>query len=131
MNDKPSRIWVLALGDAVAILLFVLIGRRSHSLATGLDAAIETLKTVAPFWVGWFVSAVGLGAYRPSAWAGAREAVVAVLKAIVPALIIAILLRALVERGFSPPAFYLVAGTAMLALLIIWRVIYSKVKRSD
>ncbi|NOX61478.1 MAG: DUF3054 domain-containing protein [Chloroflexi bacterium] len=127
MNDKTPRIWLLALGDAIAILLFVIIGRRSHSLATGLDAAIETLRTVAPFWVGWFLSATWLAAYRRSAWSSAGSAIMTVLKAILPALIIAILLRALIEGGFSPISFYLVGGTAMLLLLILWRLIYWKI----
>lgn len=123
----PRSSVFLYLGDVLAIVLFAIMGRQSHGMSTGIAAAGEILDASAPFLLGWFLVAPWFGAFQPEAWQDVRSAVLAVLKAIVPALIVAILLRALFAGGFSPAMFYLVAGSFMLLLLIVWRLIYTVV----
>jgi len=118
---------VLYLGDIFSILLFAIIGRQSHDMATESAAFTAVFNTAAPFIIGWFLVAPWLGAFQPEAWQSAKSAVLTVLKAIVPALIVSILVRALFEGGFSPIVLYLVAGSFMLLMLVIWRLIYTLV----
>jgi len=116
---------VLYLGDLFSILLFAIIGRQSHDMSTGINAFATVINSAAPFIIGWFLVAPWLGAFQPEAWQSAKNAVLTVLKAIVPALVVSILVRALFEGGFSPIVFYLVAGSFMLLILVIWRLIYT------
>lgn len=118
---------ILYLGDAFSIFLFAIIGRQSHDMPTGIDGFAAVFNAAAPFIIGWFLVAPWLGAFQPEAWQSAKSAILAVLKAIVPALIVSILVRALFEGGFSPIVFYLVAGSFMLVILVIWRLIYALV----
>jgi hypothetical protein len=118
---------LLYLGDIFFILLFAIIGRQSHDMSTGVAAFAAIFNTAAPFIIGWLLVAPWLGAYQPEAWENAKSAIHSVLKAILPALLVGILVRAFFEGGFSPVVFYLVAGTFMLLLLVIWRLIYTLV----
>lgn len=117
--------YLLYLGDALAILLFAILGRQSHDeTAGGVAAAVEV---AAPFIIGWLLVAPWLGVFRPPAWASPRSAALTLLKAFLPAYAAGSLLRALFLGRFSPPAFYLVTGAVILALLLGWRLIYTLV----
>ncbi|MCP4165146.1 MAG: DUF3054 domain-containing protein [Chloroflexi bacterium] len=124
MSRYPLLLYV---GDILTIILFTLIGRGSHSMATGLSAFLETLSTAAPFIIAWLLVAYGFGAFRPQAWADVRSAVRIVVIAYIPALIVGILLRALLLGRFSPLPFYLVTAVALLAMLLAWRLLYTLV----
>ncbi len=123
---SPSSL-ILYLGDVFFILLFALVGRQSHNMPAGVAAFAAIFNTAAPFIIGWLVVAPWFGAYQPEAWQNAKNAILTVLKAIIPALIAGILLHALFEGGFSPFVFYLVAGAFILVMLVIWRLIYTLV----
>ena len=113
---------ILYLGDIFSILLFAIIGRQSHDMSTGISAFSAVFSTAAPFIIGWFLASPWLGAFQPGSWKSAKSAVLVVLKAIIPALIVSIFVRALFEGGFSPFEFYLVTGSFMLLILVIWRL---------
>ncbi len=124
MSRAPLALY---LGDLISILLFAIIGRQSHDMSSGVAAFGAVFNTAAPFIIGWFLVAPWFGAFQPEAWQSAKNAVFTVLKAIVPALVVSILVRALFEGGFSPIVFYLVAGSFMLLVLVIWRLVYTLV----
>ena len=103
-----------------------------QAVVAGLIVAIVVafaalFSTAAPFIIGWFLVAPWLGAFQPEAWQSAKSALIVVFKAIVPAMIVSILVRALFAGSFSPVVFYLVAGSFMLLVLVIWRLIYTLV----
>lgn len=116
--------YLLPLGDVIALIVFATIGRSSHGEASGFSALVETLTTAAPFVLGWLLVAPWLGVYRPSAWASPRSAVWTVLKASVPAFVLAVLLRAALRGEFSPIAFYPVTFVISLAFLLAWRLLH-------
>src|SRR5689334_7383125 len=58
------RAAMLAIGDALAFMLFAAIGRASHSEAAGVDAILQIAETAAPFAIGWFVVAPLIGAFK-------------------------------------------------------------------
>jgi hypothetical protein len=121
----PRLSFLLSLGDALAILLFAVFGRQSHNETAGGIAG--AFAVAAPFIIGWLFVAPWLGALQPPAWASPRSAAAAVLKAFVPAYFAGSLIRALFIGRFSPPAFYLVTAAVILALLLVWRLIYTLV----
>jgi hypothetical protein len=53
MPTGNGRAWALAAGDAVALMVFAAIGRRSHDEAAGVAAALAVVGTAAPFIAGW------------------------------------------------------------------------------
>ncbi|MCX7994131.1 MAG: DUF3054 domain-containing protein [Fimbriimonadales bacterium] len=59
--------WSWMLGDAIALTLFVLVGLQSHGTLDehGLS------RSLPPFLLGWFLTALPLGVYRaqPPRWA--------------------------------------------------------------
>lgn len=59
--------WGWILGDGVALTLFVLVGLQSH----GTLDEYGLQRSLPPFLIGWFLTAVPLGVYRaqPPKWA--------------------------------------------------------------
>jgi hypothetical protein len=106
-----SRASLLALVDALAVLVFAAIGRRSHD--EGL-AVVGILEVAAPFLVGALVGALASRSWRNplsfrnglAVWAGA--------------VVVGLLLRwAFVDR---PPVTFVVVATVSLAVLVHgWR----------
>lgn len=122
-----KMISILAGGDILAFLLFVWIGRSSHALSIFDVAAV--VQTAAPFIIGWFIAAPGLGLFR--------AAVNASWRTLVPRLLIAWLLIggpiALILRNLflgRPlwsiiPSFVIVTMSITTLFLLIWRLGYS------
>lgn len=123
-----ARDRLLVVGDLAALLLFAVIGRRSHAEETGIEAAGAVLGTAAPFLVGWVV---GLVVWRAAAGdsgdtseLGVRGLLVAAARNWVVAFPVAILVRAIGLGRFSPWTFYVVAFLAGFALVALWRVCF-------
>lgn len=115
MLGRPSRrAWPIAIvGDAVAVLLFVVIGRANHHESTGLHGIGHTAW---PFLLG---AALGLAvtAYTrldpTSVRAGTRVWVWTV--------VIGLVVRAATGGG-TPAAFVVVTAVVLGAFLVGWRV---------
>ncbi len=124
-----SRSLVLLLGDLVTLVVFALIGRRTHDEAVGLAAVGEVLTTAAPFVLAWAPVAVLLGAVRASNTASVAPMVMRTLLAWVCALPVAILIRALILGRPSPLVFYAVAAGTGLLMLLCWRLVFVLAQR--
>jgi peptidoglycan/LPS O-acetylase OafA/YrhL len=105
--------WAIA-ADAVAVLAFVMLGRRSHGES---DAATGVLVTLWPFLAGlaagWLVVLLRRG--RPLAWWSGVTVVVATVA-------LGMLLRHVVSHDGTPVSFVLVATTFLSIFLLGWRV---------
>jgi asparagine N-glycosylation enzyme membrane subunit Stt3 len=101
----------LALVDALAVLVFATIGRRSHD--EGL-AIVGIVEVAAPFLAGGLVGALAVRSWRdPLAW---RSGVAVWIGAVVVGLA---LRWAFVDR---PPLSFIVVATVSLAVLVLgWR----------
>jgi hypothetical protein len=123
-----GRVAALAAGDTAALVVFALLGRNSHGLATGFAAVVETARTAAPFVLGWLAVAPWLGAFTRATTRGALPMLRATALAWVPALLVGALLRAAAIGRFSPPSFYVVTFLVGLALLAVWRAAFAWVE---
>jgi hypothetical protein len=117
---------ILIVGDFLVMLLFVLVGRSSHSL---LNADIQALMlTAAPFLFGWFIV---------TPWFGLFTAAVSLdWQALLPRLIIswaiggtlALILRTLLLGRPVPagiiPSFAIAAMGFSTLFMVIWRLGY-------
>ncbi len=114
------RIWPALAADVICILVFAIVGRRSHAEGTDL---LGVLQTAWPFLAGYVV---GLGIGR--AWRqplAPRSAVVLWLTTVA----VAMLLRTVIGAGTAWP--FVVATTIVLGLLLLgWRGLQRLVERA-
>lgn len=116
----PGRAVGVALAaDLVAVLVFALLGRRSH--AEGLDVA-GVAGTAAPFLVGLGVGWFAGGVWRvPTAWASGFWAVAG-------AVLGGLALRAAFTARL-PVTFVLVTTLSLAVLLLGWRLLVHASRR--
>ena len=111
-SERRLVVGAMAL-DAIAILLFAALGRRSHDEGGGV---LDVLETAAPFLIalaaGWILVLVARLA-PTSVAAGVVLWVVTVAGGLV-------LRRTLWDRG-TRPSFLLVAALVLGVLLVVWR----------
>jgi hypothetical protein len=112
---RPAPRW-LSSGDAAALLVFTVLGRRFHNMALGTE---EILRTAVPLWLAWFAVAGALGTYR-------RPAAARFLLTWLVAVPVGLALRQLwLGRPFGPgfPIFVGVALGLTLVCLLAWRLV--------
>lgn len=110
-----------ALTDLVLIVLFAVIGRRSHDEGSALGG---TLTVAAPFLIGHVVAATALRLDR--APLGVRRGGLVAVAGVA----VGLLLRGTVfDRGLAP-AFVLVALITITALLVGWRLVAARIAPS-
>ncbi len=124
LRTGNGRAWALAAGDAVALMVFAAIGRRSHDEAAGIAAALALVGTAAPFVAGWLIAAWPLGAFRDGGTATAGEMARTTLVAWTAAFPIAAAIRAVALWHVSPWTFYVVAYLFSLLMLTAWRTAF-------
>ena len=112
--DRNVRPWIAATADVAVLVLFVLIGRRSHHEDAGVAGF---LRVWWPFAAGLAVAWIATGMYRaPLSW---RRAVVAWLVTVG----VGMALRIVVEgRGFKV-AFTIVTLLFVGAGMLGWRAV--------
>lgn len=122
-NERQFQI-LLAAGDIVALLLFVLLGQTSHDSVVAGNPLGGVFLTGMPFVIAWLMTAFLIGAYRSDIFSP-RVMFTRALTAWFIALPIGIVLRALVlGRPDIPTSFMLVAFAFGGLFVIGWRMIF-------
>jgi hypothetical protein len=115
--SSSARTGVLIAGDAVALLLFAVIGLISHDKAIGID---ELARDALPVLGGWFVAAALLGTYR-------RRSRRAFLETWAGGIIAGTVVRGIVLHrhvfGGRYLTFIVVTLVVSLLLLLTWRAL--------
>ncbi|MFW5911408.1 MAG: DUF3054 domain-containing protein [Halolamina sp.] len=108
----------LLVGDVIAIVAVIAIGMRfGHGTLTGPAALAETAW---PFLVGWAIASVPIGAYSAGAAESAKAAVPLAIRSWVPAAVVGVFLRGLLQTSLDQGlliflAIMLVTGGVALA----------------
>ena len=110
----------LQLLDAVAVVAFVVIGRRSHDEADTLAGVIDT---AAPFLIGLVGAWLVLASWRPP-----TAVVVGPLVAMLTAGFGLVLRRVVFEEG-TATSFVVVTLVFLTAAMTGWRVVHRRVER--
>jgi hypothetical protein len=123
--DLSSTSLGLAIGDAILIGLFIVSGEIRH----GVDPITQTgvvIDTALPFYIGWIIASLALGAYSRAARETLKRAALTAVGTWIVAALIGQGLRAtsLFHGGFEI-AFVLVSIGVGLVLLVPWRVAVS------
>lgn len=125
-NRPVKRVMVLVGGDIIALLLFVLAGRRSHSMST--TDLWAGLVTAAPFVLAWFLVTPWFGLFRAEVSQNWRKLVPRLLVAWAIGGALALVLRALFLGRPIPagiiPTFAAVALGVTTLFMLIWRLGY-------
>jgi hypothetical protein len=115
-------VWLLLLGDAAALLTFVLLGMRNHETLAQANALFRLAANAGPLLLAWLAAASALGAWRfalPLRW---RAVWGRTLLAWLTAAPLGLLLRAgLLGSSTVVVAFALVTLGLGGALLLGWR----------
>lgn len=120
--DGSPRTLALAAGDVACIALFVLLGERSHGVSV-VDQPLVVLDTFAPFFIGWVVASLLVGAYAARAHRSLRAAAGYAAGSWAVAVAIGQSLRATsLFHGSAAPTFVVVSLLVGTALLVTWRV---------
>lgn len=118
---------VLALGDLLAVLTFVVVGEITH----GIDPLAQPGRvagTLAPFLIGLAVVTIAGGLYTRDAIRSPRRAVSLIVPAWIGAVVIAQVLRSTsVFPGGAALTFAIVSVLVGGLLLLVWRLIASVV----
>jgi hypothetical protein len=114
--------WLLLLGDTAALLVFVLLGMRSHETLAQSNALFRLAATAGPLVLAWLPAAAGLRAWRfalPLRWTAVWGRTLLAWLAAAP---LGLLLRALLLGNSTlAVAFALVTLGLGGALLLGWR----------
>jgi len=114
------RTAVLAIGDALAFMIFAAIGRASHSEAAGLDAILQIAETAAPFAISWFVVAPLTGAFKAET-SDPRSMLMHSALAWLLAWPLGLALRALFRHSGIPITFAIITLITVMIILLGWR----------
>ena len=124
-TPAPSRL--LIVGDLLAFLTFVILGRIVHADSGPADWLLNAPRIAAPFLLGWTVAATILGAYPRAAQLSSSRFLLVSLAALLAGDLIAFAVRAYV---FSDPVTlpFVLTSLAFTTLLVVgWRVLYISV----
>jgi hypothetical protein len=121
--DFGSTAAVVAVGDILAIALWVAVGEVSHGLPPW-EYPLRMVTTMIPFLIGWAVAAFVGGLYTEDAWKFPIRAVSWTAPAWIVAVLIAQALRATpIFPGNAALTFALVSTGVGLAVLLPWRAL--------
>lgn len=130
--SNPDRLptWeivALGIGDLIALILFVIVGRESHQM----DAAgfVGTINAAMPFVTAWLMTAAVLGAFSGKALYPLLRVIGRTLLAGIVAGPIGVLLRAVLLGRMPTPMFFVVATGFTSLMLLAWRIVWSRVRR--
>ena len=123
--DPELSMAVLALGDLLAVLTFVVVGEITH----GIDPLAQpgrVVGTLAPFLIGLAIVTIGGGLYTRDAIRSPGRAVSLIVPAWIGAVVVAQVLRSTsVFPGDAAVTFAIVSVLVGGLLLLVWRVIAS------
>jgi hypothetical protein len=111
---QPRTVLPVAAADAACLAVFVVLGRESHDLSSGITWYLTVLW---PFLLGWFAAAAALRLY--ASWPN-RWTVLAATWAAGTA--IALVLRSLITQRATPIAFVIVAYGFIGLTVFTWRL---------
>lgn len=123
-----ARRFDLVVGDTVALVMFVYVGRAHHG-DSSFD--LDVLKTAAPFLVAWLGVSPLLGAYTRAATSTVAETVKIFVRSWAIAVPMGIALRGVVTEHVPPAVFSAITLASTFVIVGSWRVAYVKMRGEE
>ncbi|KAL2632517.1 hypothetical protein R1flu_003996 [Riccia fluitans] len=133
-SDGPQptwgRIYLLAGGDILFLLLFAAIGRMSHGLS-GFDW--DALRTADPFIAGWLLGSYFIGGYGPEGQGlkGLKVALLAAVKSWAVGIPLSLVIRGFTTGHVPPQPFIIVSLASTFVLQVGWRTAFTALFPND
>lgn len=105
---------IAAAADAACLAVFVILGRESHDITSGITWYLTVLW---PFFVGWFIVALACRLY--ASWPSRWDRVAATWGI---GIALALVLRAVITGRATPIAFIIVAYAFVELTVFGWRL---------
>ncbi|MCB0115959.1 MAG: DUF3054 domain-containing protein, partial [Caldilineaceae bacterium] len=118
----PSVPVALVVGDVLALLIFVIIGRLSHGFTS--DWLINVARIATPFLIGWFVVAFVVGAYRADLLTSPASMMARAAAAWIVGDLLAFAIRSFVFQNNVTLPFALTSVAFTGLFLLGWRAVY-------
>lgn len=121
---KRYALPILALGDVLALALFVLVGQRDHETVDAANPILGMLPDVIAFAIPWLVSAYPLRAFRLHD-ASTLQFFARTLNAWLITALFGLLLRSFILGRAVIPTLFVVATLGFGGLfLLAWRILF-------
>ena len=117
-----KKVYLLILGDALALVVITLIGFGTHNELV-LFPVERIMATFLPLLAGWFLIAPWLGLFKDEITSNARQLWRPVLAMLLAAPLTG-LLRAMMLNGVVIPLFVLVLGGSAALGMLVWRSLW-------
>ena len=117
-----KKVYLLILGDALALVVITLIGFGTHNELV-LFPVERIMATFLPLLAGWFLIAPWLGLFKDEITSNARQLWRPVLAMLLAAPLTG-LLRAMMLNGVVIPLFVLILGGSAALGLLVWRTLW-------
>jgi FlaA1/EpsC-like NDP-sugar epimerase len=119
----------LVTGDMFVLILFVLLGRASHSVQAGQGALMAFVNTAAPFILAWVLVGTVVGMYSGRALYPLGRVIWRTALADLIAAPLGVVMRAVWLARPVAASFVVVAMLVTLVMMLIWRVGWSRLRR--
>jgi len=117
-----KKVYLLILGDVLALAVITLVGFANHNEL--LQFPVERIMaTFLPLLAGWFLIAPWLGLFKDEITSNARQLWRPVLAMLLAAPLTG-LLRAMMLNGVVIPLFVLILGGSAALGLLVWRTLW-------
>lgn len=128
--DIPKNwysVGVLATGDLLALVVFVILGRIVHDGSGPIDWLANAPRIAAPFLLGWVVAAPVFGAYARASAASTGRFLLNSALTLIAADLIAFAVRGfLLSDSLTVP--FVLTAIAFTALLVLgWRLVFASI----
>jgi hypothetical protein len=124
------ELFALFIGDWLTLLIFAWWGQSTHQLLASNDAPLRAIiTTAAPFMVGWLLVGMVIGTYRGTALYPLGRVIWLTALAGLIAGPIGGVFWALSRNHWPVPIFYVITTALTTAVLVVWRVIWSRIRR--
>jgi hypothetical protein len=120
----------LFLGDFITLILFGLWGQASHDLLSTSGSPLRAaVNTATPFMIAWLIVGFVIGTYKATALYPLPRAIWKTALAGLLAGPLGGVFWALLRNHWPVPIFYVVTTATSAAVLMVWRVLWSRLRR--
>lgn len=125
MSRSSAR--VLAIGDLLALVAFVILGRIVHADSGPIDWLANAPRIAAPFLLGWVIAAPFFGAYAQATAPWTGRFLLNSAFTLIAADLIAFAVRGYLLSDSVTVPFVLTAFAFTALLVLGWRLVFARV----